>query len=526
MQHNRIKIILLVIALFAGTARASDIPIIVSSENIENVLEQLDEVLENRNVYITSRLNRIDSIKSLPVGIGREAYRMLEIGKEYESFNNDSAFAYFRNGYDMARLTDNLSLRLELKLRLIKAHVRNGFVKEGYDMFLAIPDDSIPDSMRAIYYGNAAEVFFQVGMVYYSATPPYNDLCNKYRREYMKYIIPGSIEWELLDAENFIYMENYGAAIATAVEVMERAPDYSPEYARASYLAYYCYEQQENKLNEQLYFMSQTAISEVMGGCREGLALHSMGQLLYDYGNINRAHRYLSAAIDMSSMSDANRRAAPAVESLVLMERSFKDRGEYNATLVWLLVLTLVIWLVIIVGALIYYRRDMARLRKAHARIAQANNAKETYLKNFLDMCALSTKRLGNLCKTVNRKLASGQVEDLYGITRSGRIMDEQRKEFYMIFDNAFLHIYPSFFEELNSLLREEERYVAPTDGKLPTELRIYALVRLGVDDGSRIAEFLGYSINTVYAYRAKVKAKAINRDTFDADLMRIAVIE
>ena len=91
MQHNRIKIILLVIALFAGTARASDIPIIVSSENIENVLEQLDEVLENRNVYITSRLNRIDSIKSLPVGIGREAYRMLEIGKEYESFNNDSA---------------------------------------------------------------------------------------------------------------------------------------------------------------------------------------------------------------------------------------------------------------------------------------------------------------------------------------------------------------------------------------------------------------------------------------------------
>lgn len=525
MQRNSIEIILLIIAIFAGTARASDIPIIISSENIENVLEQLDKVLENRNMYIASRLNRIDSIKSLPVGVGREAYRMLEVGKEYESFNNDSAFAYFRNGYDLARVTDNMPLRLELKLKLIKSHIRNGFVKEGYDMFLAIPDDSIPDSMRSMYYNNAAEVFFQVCMVYLSK-PPYNDLCNQYRHEYMKYIVPGSVEWELCEAQNFIHMGNYGAGVATAIEVMERAPDYSPEYARASYLAYYCYEQQDNKLNEQLYFISQTAISEVMGGCREGLALHSMGQLLYDYGDISRAHRYLSAAIDMSSMSDANRRAAPAVESLVLMERSLKDRGEYNTTVVWLLVFTLVIWLVIIVGALIYYRRDMARLRKAHARIAQANNAKETYLKNFLDMCALSTKRLGNLCKTVNRKLASGQIEDLYGITKSGRIMDEQRKEFYMIFDNAFLHIYPSFFEELNSLLREEERYVAPTDGKLPTELRIYALVRLGVDDGSRIAEFLGYSINTVYAYRAKVKAKAINRDTFDADLMRIAVIE
>uniref|UniRef100_UPI002631DFC9 DUF6377 domain-containing protein n=2 Tax=uncultured Muribaculum sp. TaxID=1918613 RepID=UPI002631DFC9 len=508
MQHNRIKIILLVIALFAGTARASDIPIIVSSENIENVLEQLDEVLENRNVYITSRLNRIDSIKSLPVGIGREAYRMLEIGKEYESFNNDSALVYFRKGYELARSVDDMPLRLELRLLVIKSTIRNGFVKEGYDMFLSIPEDSIDYSMRTMYYGNAKEIFYQIGMVYYTATPPYNDLCNNYNHKYMKYIIPGSINWEMSEAEIFIYNCNYGAAVATAIEIMEKATDYSPEYARAAFLAHYCYEQQGNKLREQLYFMAQTAISEVMGGCREGLALHSMGQLLYDYGDINRAHRYLSAAIDISSLSAANLRAAPAVESLVLMERSFKDRGDYNATLIWLLVLTLVIWLLIIVGALIYYRRDMARLRKAHARIAQANNAKETYLKNFLDMCALSTKRLGNLCKTVNRKLASGQVEDLYGITRSGRIMDEQRKEFYMIFDHAFLHIYPSFFEELNSLLREEERYVAPTDGKLPTELRIYALVRLGVDDGSRIAEFLGYSINTVYAYRAKVKAK------------------
>lgn len=143
MQHNRIKIILLVIALFAGTARASDIPIIVSSENIENVLEQLDEVLENRNVYITSRLNRIDSIKSLPVGIGREAYRMLEIGKEYESFNNDSALVYFRKGYELARSVDDMPLRLELRLLVIKSTIRNGFVKEGYDMFLSIPEDSI-----------------------------------------------------------------------------------------------------------------------------------------------------------------------------------------------------------------------------------------------------------------------------------------------------------------------------------------------------------------------------------------------
>ena len=115
-------------------------------------------------------------------------------------------------------------------------------------------------------------------------------------------------------------------------------------------------------------------------------------------------------------------------------------------------------------------------------------------------------------------------MEQLYDYTRSGRIIEEQRREVLSIFDKAFLGLYPDFIERLNSLLREEERYPEPTDCKLPTELRIYAFFRLGIDDCNYIADFLCYSINTIYAYKAKVRAKAISKDMFDKDFMDTVV--
>ena len=134
----------------------------------------------------------------------------------------------------------------------------------------------------------------------------------------------------------------------------------------------------------------------------------------------------------------------------------------------------------------------------------------------------MSTRRLNGLCRLANQKIAANQVAQLYDITRSGRIMEEQRKEIMLIFDEAFLGLYPDFVNKLNSLLREDERYEISDDGRLPAELRIYAFVWLGMDDVNKMADFLSYSVNTVYSYRVKVKSKAIDRDNFDRDFMTL----
>ena len=101
--------------------------------------------------------------------------------------------------------------------------------------------------------------------------------------------------------------------------------------------------------------------------------------------------------------------------------------------------------------------------------------------------------------------------------------MDEQRKEFLRLFDRSFFLAFPTFVDELNQLLRPEEQYTISADQmRLPPELRVYAMIRLGITNVSRMAKAMGYSTNTLYVYRGKVKAKAANKQTFESDFARI----
>ena len=117
----------------------------------------------------------------------------------------------------------------------------------------------------------------------------------------------------------------------------------------------------------------------------------------------------------------------------------------------------------------------------------------------------------------VNKKISSGQTGELQRITRSPEMLDDVLAELYVNFDTAFLRLFPNFVEKFNEMLRPEERITLKKGELLNTELRIFALIRLSIDDSSQIAEFLRYSVNTIYTYRAKVKNKAkVVRDDFE----------
>ena len=131
-------------------------------------------------------------------------------------------------------------------------------------------------------------------------------------------------------------------------------------------------------------------------------------------------------------------------------------------------------------------------------------------------------ERLDNFNKIVMRKVSTGQIDDLVKMTKSTKFAEEQNKLFYENFDSAFLHIYPNFVEDFNNLLQPNERIEIKEHGKLTMELRIFAFLRMGIDDSNKIASFLHYSVNTIYTYRNKIRNKAINRASFDKDIMVI----
>jgi len=147
--------------------------------------------------------------------------------------------------------------------------------------------------------------------------------------------------------------------------------------------------------------------------------------------------------------------------------------------------------------------------------LAEANNIKEQFISSFLEICTVYIDKLEKLKQVINMKIKAGQINDVLRMTDSTQDTSRELKELYENFDQAFLNIYPNFVEELNKLLREEEYYKVLGDGNLNHELRVFALIRLGITDSHKMATFLHYSLRTIYNYRSKVKSKALAQNDY-----------
>lgn len=164
------------------------------------------------------------------------------------------------------------------------------------------------------------------------------------------------------------------------------------------------------------------------------------------------------------------------------------------------------------------------KLASINHKLDEANLIKEKYIGYFMNQCAVYIDKLDDYRKNVNRKIKAGQIDDLYNMTASTRNLEKDVEELYITFDKAFFKIYPNFVEEFNALLKKEERYKLEKE-QLNTELRIFALIRLGITDVNQIAVFLRYSVQTIYNYKSKVKGKAtIDSENFEEEVKKIEV--
>ena len=206
-------------------------------------------------------------------------------------------------------------------------------------------------------------------------------------------------------------------------------------------------------------------------------------------------------------------RAGTIARSVPIINEAYRTRlTESRNLLLFLLILT--IFMLIGSGVLLFVSvRQRKRLAAVNRALGATGKTLESYVGYFLEMCSAYAGKLDSLGKLIVRKISSGQTEDLVKMVKTGKFADDVNSGFFSVFDQAFLDIFPDFVFSLNQLLKEEERFVLKKSQGLPPELRIYAFVRLGVSESVRIAQILHYSPNTVYAYRNRVRNKAINRD-------------
>ena len=166
-----------------------------------------------------------------------------------------------------------------------------------------------------------------------------------------------------------------------------------------------------------------------------------------------------------------------------------------------------------------------ACLVKLNGEISETNHIKEEYIAHFLDLCSTYINKLEDYQKSLQKKAMNKQLDELFKMLRSTRMVENEVEALYVNFDRIFLGLYPTFVRDFNALLQPEERIVLKSEDLLNKELRIFALMRLRVTDSVRIAAFLRCSLSTIYNYRTKVRNKAlVPRDEFEGWVMRIGV--
>ena len=521
------KILTLLTALFTTSLAgyALDLPLRATPDKVDQKLKELDGVLEKRSVYLASRVQSLDSISSI---IGPEpadsARAFLAMGKSMASYSVDQAIDHLKNGMEIARNNSLDGLHTECALAIASTYPSNGYIAEALRTFNAIDPEQIPKNLYAKYYCSG-EKMYETILDFYSNTNAdtkfYEEQRSKFRQNAMKYFAPESPEWLLREIKQYIDGGRLRAAQVALYDIIHDLDDTHPVYTEATRLMSKCAETTGLE-HDRIYYLAASAISEIKRGDREGVALHLTGQQLFSYGDIDRAHSYLSKAIEsIPEAGTQSPRNEALIKTLMTIDDSYQAKMNNNILLLSILIATLVLWVVIISISLRNHKKTVSQLSRERHLVIEANNAKETFLHKFLELGIVSTQRLVSYRKLITRKIGTKQYADLFEISKSTKVIDEQRKQFMTIFDASLLSIYPTFVEELNRLMRPDEQYTL-ADNHLPSELRVVALLRLGIDDVGQIAEVMSLSVSSVYAYRAKVRNKAVNKETFDSDLMNI----
>ena len=190
--------------------------------------------------------------------------------------------------------------------------------------------------------------------------------------------------------------------------------------------------------------------------------------------------------------------------------------------------------LVAAVCYLYYWMKKLSAMRKhlyrtnrklvaTNTTLEEVGKIKEVYIARYLDRCVEYLEKLEQYRRSLEKLAMASKTEELFKVIRSDQFLRDERKAFYREFDKSFLDLFPNFVDNFNKLLVEEARIYPKPGELLNTELRIFALIRLGVTDSARIAHFLSYSLTTVYNYRSKIRNRAAgNKDAFEQEVMKL----
>ncbi len=532
---------------------------------VDSILRQVDYAIDHSDEYVAQKEAKIATLRGELAKAKSDDARYelaFSLYDEYRPFVKDSAIAYL--DICIAAATGDGDTSRTAICKALKAHIcsNTGTYVESLDILNRLDIEGLSTEAQKQYFVSKTHVLEEIS--YYSPLA-------KSREEYCRaaeecrealYAVADSMSTVVLMTREHLALDAQDTACSMRYSDLWRAQVTSgtTEYAL---FALYRYLEFKNRKDtaEMLLWLGESALADIRNGVLDQGSMWELSNQLILMGEVDRAYRYICYTSECANRFGSRQRLSTISPLLTKIAQEYKAEGELSqsrlrVTLFWLMVL--VVMLVAIVVYVVVQRNKLkeardrlakgnttltnvnAQLVEANAeltrlseqrqalnnQLSEANRVKEEYVGRFMSLCSRYVERLDDLRKKVRNKIRNGQTADLNTLMRSAEFNTDDLEDLYINFDTAFLHLYPDFVAQFNALLMPEGRITEPQPGRLTTQMRIFALIRLGITDSGKISEILHYSVNTIYNYRAQTKKlSACGKEDFEERVKKIGVI-
>lgn len=526
---------------------------------VDSLMKQLDDVIANRAIYLAEKEARLSELRDnlFRAENDRETFEALRVlFDEYHPFNADSAYNISLRQETVARRIGDQALIMNARMNRASILSATGMYHETLEIVDSIGMDQLPGYLRPYYYHIKRTVYGRLAdyAVFLPEKRKYAEMTNMYRDSLIAVNDPNSLSHVITKADLLNVKGLPSEAIDVLNSFMSNRELSEHENAICSWTLAESYAKLKNA-EKQKELLILSAISDMKSSVREYISLRELALLLYKEGDLNRAYDFMSIAVDDAAKCNARQRIVEMNDSYPMINGIYVETIESQKNVLVRTIAIITLLSLVLVAFLVYMRKQMQRianarretetaylqlndlteqLKESNERLCEANDAiaeiselKEVYIGRYMDQCLVYIDKLDSYRKSVAKLVGSGRPDELKKFVKSTTFIDDELKAFYDQFDKTFLQLYPTFVEDFNRLLLPEEAILPKKRGSLNTELRIFALIRLGISDSDRIAKFLRYSLTTIYNYRAKVRNKAKgDRNKLEEELLKIGRAE
>lgn len=516
-------------------------PLIVLSQtfNTDSILNVLYKEIQNKESYYKTREDKILDLKRQSLNENHDYNSFLinnQIFDEYSSFQYDSAFVYANKLVNLSEKIANKDLKVKARCNVFSCFVKTGLFKEAFDYAESINTEQTTDSIKNYYYTLCSKLYSSIKNYNkgYLQSEDYERLRKKYCDSTLMTLSTRSLEYNYTLIIKNLNNSTPEKKIAAYKKLLQdyNIDDHLKAIIYSSIGKTYKY---MGNASNAIYYMSLSAIHDIKSATRETTSKTLLATYLYEEGNIEGASKLIDEALADANFYNARHHkiSINSILPIIEKERAEMIEKQKNMLIIFSVIVSIILLALLFAFFTIYkqikslrtakntIQEQYDRLEAVNGELNEANEIKDQYIIQSLYGKSEYIEKVEGLLLKIDRKLKSKQYDDILRMNSEFEIKKE-RENLFSSFDTTFFKIFPNFIEEYNKLFNEED-HIAILDNNLPPEVRIFALIRLGINENERISKFLNLSINTIYSYKAKVKNKSIvPNEEFEYLIMQI----